>query len=133
MKPMIYKLALMSLFILSAFMSKTTNAQAKVTVPFAFKMGGINYPAGTYFIKRVPLSRFVLLENKDGRQIESWGLGSGDPAPTDTRVGLIFDEDGSGYLLRSVRYGALITSRLDGYTRSNEQGNSDITKGISAP
>ena len=121
MKFMIYKLALMSLVMASAVMSKAANAQAKVIVPFAFNMGGVAYPAGTYFIERVPLSRFVSLENKDGWDIQSWVLGSGDPKPADTRVGLVFDVDTSRHLLRAIRYGALITSRLDGYTRSNRQ------------
>ena len=62
MKFMIYKLALMSLVMASALMSKTADAQTKVIVPLAFNMCGVTYPAGTYFIERVPLSRFVSLQ-----------------------------------------------------------------------
>ena len=42
-----------------------------------------------------------------------WLLGSGDAAPTDTRVIVTFERAGTRYALRSVQYQALMTARLD--------------------
>jgi hypothetical protein len=124
MKSIIYKLGLMSLLMASAVTATKANAQTRVDVPFSFNIGSVNYPSGTYLIERVSARPFVVLENNDGQEIDNWVLGPGDPAPTDSRISMLFDEVNNKHILRAVQYHALITSRLDGDTRRNQHGNS---------
>jgi hypothetical protein len=58
----------------------------------------------------------------------TWAIHPGDPAPTDTRVVLKFDENGGAHVLSAVQFGSLTTSRLDKRSFS-ENPHSEIALG----
>jgi hypothetical protein len=93
----------------------TTSALAETTlnVPFSFSVAGKNCPAGTYTVEKNNLSTMVTLKSRNTPQSFSWIVNPGDPLPTDTRVVLKFDELEGTHALRSVQYGAKITTNLD--------------------
>ena len=83
----------------------TTNALAEtqVNVPFSFTVNGKVCPAGLYTLDRNLASNVVTLRNDDWKSSFTWIAGAGDPAPTDSRVILRFDEDGLNHTLQSVQ------------------------------
>jgi hypothetical protein len=108
-------LVLASLVILAGSLAPTTaQAEARtLKVPFSFAVNGKIWPAGQYSVERDRLSQSVTLRSMDATQHSSWGIGPGDPAPTDHRVMLRFDAIGDSYALRSLQFNSLITARLD--------------------
>jgi hypothetical protein len=109
----------------------TTNALAEtmVNVPFNFTVNGKVCPAGLYSLDRNLTSNVVTLRNDDWKSSFTWVAGGGDPAPTDTRVILRFDEEGQNHALQSVQYGNVITSRLDGKKKRTETGPTRVVLG----
>jgi hypothetical protein len=94
--------------------TKTANAETRiVNLPFNFSIDGEIFPSGAYSIERAWRTGSVTLKNEDASRSFTWGLGPGDPAPTDTRVVLRFDKIGHSYALRSVQFESMITPRLD--------------------
>lgn len=123
MKLMTYKLVLASAFIAAAFTSVAAKAQTILNIPFSFNVGHSIVPAGAYSVERsgAPWGGFVTMKNVQSNASFTWTVSPGDPAPTDTRIVLRFDEIGQMHLLRSVQYHSMITSRLDEDVRRNER------------
>jgi hypothetical protein len=90
-------------------------------VPFSFAVNGKIWPAGQYSVERDRYGKSVTLRSMDATQHSSWGLGPGDPAPTDHRIVLRFDAVGDSYALRSLQFNSLITARLDKKVVRKEQ------------
>lgn len=95
-------------------------AESRLDVPFSFTVAGQNCPAGSYVVDRNPVGGLVTLRSLDAPRSFAWALGPGDPAPTDTRVVLRFDDFGQSRALQSVQFGGLITSRLDRKPKDSE-------------
>jgi hypothetical protein len=117
--------------VLAAAALTTTNALAEtqVNVPFSFTANGKVCPAGLYTLDRNLASNVVTLRNDDWKSSFTWIAGAGDPAPTDSRVILRFDEDGPNHTLQSVQYGSVITSRLDGKRNRTEEAPTRVVLG----
>jgi hypothetical protein len=75
------------------------------------------------------MSNVVTLRNDDWKSSFTWVASGGDPAPTDTRIILRFDEEGQNHTLQSVQYVNVITSRLDGKTKRTETGPTRVVLG----
>lgn len=88
-------------------------AGATVNIPFSFTASGKQCPAGAYNIRLEQMNQVVRLTNARGHVNMVWLAGPGNPSPTDKRVVLSFDRNGSSYTLRSVQDGSTVTSRLD--------------------
>lgn len=95
-------------------------ASKTVNVPFRFTASGRQCPAGAYNVQLEKMNQVLRLSGPGGRVNLVWLAGPGNPNPTDHRVVLRFDQGGSGYTLRSVQYGAAITSRLDKNLRAQQ-------------
>jgi hypothetical protein len=116
-------LVLASLVILAGSLAPSI-AQAEtrtLKVPFSFAVNGKIWPSGQYLVERDRLGLVVTLRSMDATQHSSWGLGPGDPAPTDHRIVLRFDTVGDSYALRSLQFNSLITARLDKKVFRKEQ------------
>ena len=104
-----------------ALTAHPAQAEANVKVPFSFTVAGQTCPAGLYIVHQQQYGDFVVLTSTKTLRSYTWTLGPGNPAPTDTRVILKFDESGNGYILRSIQYGSMVTSRLDGKSARSER------------
>jgi|SRR5580704_9941181 hypothetical protein len=93
--------------------SSAMAAESTVNVPFKFTAAGKTWPAGSYVIEKDIRGTMVTVKSKVNSLSFTCLIGPGEPAPTDLNVTLKFDELGPAYVLRTVQYGALITSRLD--------------------
>jgi hypothetical protein len=93
----------------AVFTATSAMAETHVNVPFNFKADGKSFPAGSYTVNSA--GDFVKLDGVS--QSLTWVIHPGDPAPTDKRVILKFDQAGSDHVLRSIQYGNMTTSRLD--------------------
>lgn len=100
--------ALLAFAVTSAFAETTT-----VKVPFDFVANGKHCSAGVYTVYRDAQFHTVRLQSADGAMNFQWVATAGQPAPSDMRVVLTFDQDGSGYELRTVQYHSQITGKLD--------------------
>ena len=83
----------------------TSQAQHTSKVPFSFKIGETLYPAGSYSVERALHGPFVVLTDAGNKDLYHWLVAPGNPAPTDARVVLRFDELGGNHYLRSVQCG----------------------------
>jgi hypothetical protein len=104
-------------------------AERMVNVPFSFTVNGKVCPAGVYSLDHNQTTGIVTLRNTDWKRAFTWVAGPGEPAPTDSRVILSFDENGHDHVLRTVQYGNLITARLDGKQKRNEEKPSRVVLG----
>ncbi len=131
MQSITYKLVLASALIAATFTSVAAKAQTTLKVPFSFNVGHSFVPAGTYSVEHsgVPWAGLVTLKNVQTNATFTWTVSPGEPAPTDMRIVLKFDEIGQTHLLRSVQYHSMITSRLDAYTGSHLRSNGDSREG----
>lgn len=96
------------LVVLALGVATRTQAQTvvKCDVPFAFALGGQEFPAGVYSftVGSGPGSKVVTVRNWDGSQGEMLQAGVEDESPAiDTRVS--FRRFGTRYLLSSVTIG----------------------------
>ena len=106
---------------------QTASAETRnITVPFDFSIGRQILPAGNYSVELGMNEAYVTLKKKDGPQSFTWTIGPGDPAPTDARVVLRFDQIGDSRALQSVQFKSLITSRLDKKAMRNEQASTQV-------
>lgn len=105
----------------AAFTSNPARAQNKLNVPFSFTAAGKIFPPGNYTVRTQLDGNFVLLASKTPPRSYTWVLLPGDPDPTDRRVILKFDESGGSYTLRSIQYGSMVTSRLDGKSAGSKR------------
>ncbi|HEX4029329.1 MAG TPA: hypothetical protein VHX20_03150 [Terracidiphilus sp.] len=110
--------------VLTAHASTT---QTTLKVPFDFTVAGKTCPAGSYTVQSDTWGNSVKLEGVSGSF--TWLIHPGDPAPTDKRIILKFDEIGSRHLLRSVQYRDQITSRLDKHSRDLESASIRVVQG----
>jgi hypothetical protein len=108
--------------VLAAAAMTATSAMAatSINVPFSFTVEGKYCPPGRYLVDKDRLSHIVTLRSVDNHEIFNWVVGPGEPAPTDTKVSLKFDQTGVNHALRSVQFGPEITSRLDKQTKQSE-------------
>ena len=99
-----------------AFTSNSAKAETRLNVPFSFVAAGRICPAGVYTVTSdiTDGSGFVTLANYESRQNFAWILGVGAVDPTGNTITLRFDTVGSYHTLRSIQYGLMVTSRLDG-------------------
>lgn len=126
-----FKFVLAPVLVVAATLAtNTATAQTRLlNVPFSFTVGGQNWPAGSYSIERIGLQGFVTLESEDASHSLTLTLGPGDPAPTDTRIILKFDNLGRTYALRTVQYGPEISARLDDKAERSERVIEQIVRG----
>lgn len=125
---------LRNFFLASAVMTTSaltanTAMAATLNVPFSFSIGNKTCPASRYTVNRQPDGGIVTLMAADGKCSFGWVVSPGDPAPTDSRVVLRFDEVGQAHTLQSVQYGAAITARLDKKMKRNEYTPTRIIMG----
>jgi hypothetical protein len=96
-----------------ALATSSAMAASTVRVPFSFTAAGKTLPAGSYLVKHDTTGNFVTLESVDAQQSFTWLLSPGQPAPTDKRVALKFDDRGNTHVLQSIQFGSRVTPRLD--------------------
>src|SRR5215469_13731114 len=94
----------------AALATTSASAETSAKVPFNFTVAGSSMPAGDYSIQKDSTGNTVTLRNKATAQSYTFLIGPGDAAPTDSNVTLKFDEFGAGHALRSIQYGAQVTS-----------------------
>jgi hypothetical protein len=94
-------------------MAETTTLK----VPFNFTVNGRALPAGTYSIERDTLANTLRLAGTYASQGFIWSAAP-NADKNKGRVVLQFDEN--SHALRSVQYGAVVTSRLDKGTGKTE-------------
>ena len=87
-------------------------AASRVNIPFNFVAAGTACPAGVYIVTEENYGTTLRLKGLTHSFV--WITGPAAPSPSDHRAILNFDRVGSTHLLRTVQYGAMITSRLDG-------------------
>lgn len=104
----------------AALVGPQASAEA-VTVPFSFRAVGQNFPAGTYFVERSENQCFVTLSQRDSNKAMTWILGDGDPAPTDTRVRLMFKNADGHHVLDAIQYGSKTTPSLSKVDRHDRR------------
>ena len=107
----------------AALATTSASAETSAKVPFNFTVAGSSMPAGDYSIQKDSTGNTVTLRNKATAQSYTFLIGPGDAAPTDSNVTLKFDEFGAGHALRSIQYGAQVTSRtqVTGLLREGER------------
>ena len=121
MRFMLGKLILAPAVMAAAALATTTaTAETAMKVPFGFSAAGKSWPAGTYVVQKDLSGNLVTVRSRETAKSFTCILGPGAPAPTDTHVSLQFDEAGSTHALRTIQYGAQITSRLDGRNNNSE-------------
>lgn len=104
----------------AALTATSAMAEARVNVPFNFTVGGKAFPAGAYtVIQDMTHNSVILWSNKAPLSFTSL-IGAGDPAPTDSKVILKFDNFGDRFALQSIQYHSLITPRLDKHEKATE-------------
>jgi hypothetical protein len=107
-----------------AFTANSAMAETKLNVPFNFMVDGKVCPAGQYSVQPDKWGNSVKLESAS--RSFTWMIHSGDPAPTDRRVILQFDQVGSHHFLRTVQYRDQITSRIDKRSRELERASMSV-------
>jgi hypothetical protein len=110
----------------AAFTVKTATAATTLNVPFAFTVGNQTCPAGHYLVERDATGNAIKLVG--ATQSFTWGVHPGDPAPSDTRIVLKFDDIGSDHALSAIQYGPLTTSQID-KKASQEARSTEIVLG----
>lgn len=104
--------------------------QTRVHVPFNFVVKNHAYQAGSYNVELDPMSSSVkLISIEKGTTPMMWilwpgGVDGGANLPT---VALTFDVTGEEHVLRTIRYGTMITPNLD--TRPKHRVDSIMTIG----
>lgn len=104
----------------AALATGTAMAEARVNVPFNFTVAGKNYPAGPYTVIEDSIHNSVTLWGRNTPVSFTSLIGAGDPAPTDSKVILTFDELGNRFALKTIQYHSLITPRLDKHEKNIE-------------
>jgi hypothetical protein len=88
--------------------------QTRLDVPFNFVAKGHAYHAGAYRVEIDNGGFFVTLSNvREPTQPLMWIVGPGATDPNHPRVSLTFDVIGPNHVLRTIKYGALVTPNLD--------------------
>lgn len=99
---------------------------ASVNVPFNFSVNGKMCPAGQYTVQADAWGDSVKLSS--GSRSFTLLIHPGNPAPTDKRVVLEFDQVGTRHLLRTIQYRDQITSRLDKRTSDLERASVPVSR-----
>jgi len=100
-----------ALLVAAALTAQPALAATRVNIPFNFVAAGTACPAGIYTVAEAIYGNTLRLQGAARSFV--WIAGPGAPSPADQRVILSFDRVGSTHLLRTVQYGAIVTSRLD--------------------
>jgi hypothetical protein len=96
----------------AAFTAQPAMAESHVVnVPFNFTVAGKICPAGNYTVHSDNYLNSVYLAGQNRSFV--WLLVPGDAAIRDHRVTLTFDVYGQDHLLRTVKYGTMVTPQLD--------------------
>jgi hypothetical protein len=106
----------LALLALAALAPIAVKAQSRLDVPFNFVVAGKVLPAGTYSMTENRAIGLVSLTG-EGREISWMANGIG---PASATASLTFDHEGDTYFLRTMRFGRLITPRLDSKVRVRE-------------
>ena len=72
------------------------SSEMKVTVPFAFVVGGHKLPAGEYFVQKADQTGLLLIHARTGESAIVLALASGDYNTVDAQPGLSFERNGQG-------------------------------------
>lgn len=89
-------------------------AEARVTIPFNFSVGGEQYPAGQYLLKQGQIyNRVLTIQSKDTPTAFNCTLTPGGDNDDPSKVAVIFDVRDGSYALRNVQYGTLTSPRFD--------------------
>ena len=112
MKSIFFKFALAPAMLAAAFVANAATTTTTLKVPFNFTVAGHVCPAGKYTVESSNAGSFVTLTDRESAKTFSFAVEPGEPAPTDTRVVLNFDQNGEAHTLRTIQYGHLITSVL---------------------
>lgn len=128
--PKIFTLMLApALLAAAALTSNTAKAQTRLDVPFSFTAAGKTCPAGVYALQHDPNGNYVVLSNQKARRSFVWVMSPGPVDPTGNHVALEFDKAGDGLALRSIRYGSMVTARLDGRSAGGERVLASAARG----
>lgn len=104
----------------AALAANSAMAEARVNVPFNFTVAGKSFPAGAYTVLEDSVHNNVILWSKTAPVSFISMIGAGNPAPTDTKVILKFDELGDKFALKTIQYHSLITPLLDKHEKNTE-------------
>jgi hypothetical protein len=105
----------------AAFATTAAMAETTLKVPFNFTVAGKQCPAGVYTVDKNSVGTQVTLKSMNAPEAFTWAITPGSPAPTDTRVILEFDQYGQDHALRSIQYGAKVTSNLNRNNKESER------------
>lgn len=72
------------------------SSEMKVTVPFAFVVGGHKLPAGDYFVQKADATGLVSIRSRTGESALVLALANGDYNASDAQPGLSFERNGQG-------------------------------------
>jgi hypothetical protein len=98
-----------------------------VNVPFSFTVGGHCLPAGLYSVQQDLSGNILRLQARDGSQsFVSIAIPS---EINEDRTVLRFNTVGQTHVLESIRFGPLVTPRLDRKTRRTEDLSPQIMPG----
>jgi|SRR5579863_1001084 hypothetical protein len=109
--------------------TSTATAETTVKVPFKFTAAGQVCPAGYYTLTHDDTGNFVTLSRKGTSQNFTYIVAPGDPAPTDNKISLKFDELNGTHVLQSIQYGSQVTGRLDKKALREMERESQLTGG----
>lgn len=109
-----------ALFATSAFAAN----KAVVNIPFNFESKGESFPAGQYVATLESNDSVLGLTSvTDPRLSAHWTTGPADYNPSNEKLTIKFDDQGTSHTLRSVQLGPRITSRLDAPARHHDAGS----------
>ena len=114
MRFMVSKSILAAVVLTSAtLITHAAKAETILKVPFSFTVAGQSMPAGLYGVTQDTYHNQVVLKSKGTTKSFAAILVPGDPSPNEIHVALTFEQSGSAHTLKTIQYGARVTSRLD--------------------
>ena len=108
----------------AAFAASTT----AVDVPYSFVAQGKVYPAGQYDVSHEVNSNFLTVRKHDAPST-NFTVTAGAGGEVGNTVSLKFDSYGNTHVLNAVRYGRLMTARLDPEKKHGEMDHSSMSVG----
>ncbi|HUH63904.1 MAG TPA: hypothetical protein VLZ50_12945 [Terracidiphilus sp.] len=115
------KLVLAPAVLATVALASTAAKASTVNIPFNFAAAGHVWPAGSYNVQKDLSGSFVTVKSNATALSFTSLLGPGAPDPRDKEVVLDFDQFGTSHALRTIQYGAQITSRLDRKMENSER------------
>ncbi len=123
--------SILAAIVITAGAATTHTAKAETTlkVPFSFTVAGQSMPAGLYTVEQDNFHNLVTLKSKDASKSFSAVLVPGDPAPNDVHVALKFEAAGGTHTLKTIQYGARVSTRLDSAPRETGYDPARLSQG----